>query len=212
VILSVLFDESDPVLKRRDTVRTATTARPTSRSAICSSGEPCSGCIRVVVEYRLLVAAQLTLESAPWASGAVEASGGSLACPASTDRKDAISRIVIAFVAGIVVLLLAGCGGRNGADKEARELASTLLDSGRAHYAGQLVLARGDEDRALRATDDYLSLAGLAAQGLGDEEVADELTKDILVARSVCRPCARRLEQTVRELRKPGRFGSITGP
>jgi len=109
-------------------------------------------------------------------------------------------------------IVLASCGGRSGTPKEARELAAAALNSGRGHYAAQLALAHGDVERGLAATDDYLSIAGAATYGLGDDEVASALTKDIVIARRVCKPCAARLEEAVREIRKPGKFGSTTTP
>ena len=107
-------------------------------------------------------------------------------------------------------MLGTACGGRNDTSKEEHELALGVLKAAHAQYAVDLLAAHGDLKRALRATDDYLQLAGGTTLGLSDDEVANTLTIDAVVAEPVCAPCALKLREAAAQIRAPGEFGTTT--
>lgn len=118
----------------------------------------------------------------------------------------------VAALAVVGVLLGTACDSRNNdTSQQERELASGVFKAAHAHYAAELLAAHGDDKRALRATNDYLELAGAATLGLSDGEVANILTLDAVAARRVCAPCAREIEEAAAQIRKPGEFGTTTG-
>jgi hypothetical protein len=117
------------------------------------------------------------------------------------------TRVAVVAIAAATALLGTACGGRNDTSKEEHELALGVLKAAHAQYALDLLAAHGDVKSALKATDDYLQLTTL---GLSDDEVANTLTIDAVVADRVCAPCARKLKEAAAQIRAPGEFGTTT--